>query len=169
MTQKIVKQLMSVRGLRIECPRCNEEVPIKRVQLFGMYDAYPRAVQAIIRNRRKYAEEQRVEISERKKQLTADKKKRPDKISLAAQASTFGTISEQIVPAFLTFPYKQNECRTLFRPIDYVVFANLSSKGGVDAIKLVDVKTGGGSLTRGQKDVRDCVLEGRVNHKVIGE
>jgi len=133
-----------------------------------MYETYPPAVKQIIQNRLKYASELKVELQDRKKQLTQDKKRKPEKISVSAQASNFGQISEQILPAFITFPYKQSDCRILFKPIDYLVFTGLSGKGCVEAIKFVDVKTGKGSLTPGQRKIRDRVIEGKIKHKVIG-
>ena len=168
MARKIIQQLVSIPGLKIECPECNEEFPIKRAKLFSMYDTYPPAVQKIIRDRLESANELRGELKERKKQLTENKKKKPEKIAIAAQASNFGQISEQILPAFLTFPYKQTECRILFKPIDYIVFTGLSGKARVEAIKFVDVKTGDGRLTKGQRQIRDRVIEGKIKHKVIG-
>ena len=168
MAHKIIEQLLSTPGLRIECPHCHEEFPIKRGKLFSMYDTYPPAVQKIIRERFVAANDLKSELKESKKQLAEDKKKKPVKIAVSAQASNFGKISEQILPAFLTFPYKQNECRALFEPIDYIVFKNLSQSGRIDVIKFIDVKTGGGRLTKEQRQIRDRVVEGKIKHKVIG-
>jgi len=168
MTKKIIQQLVSIPGLKIECPSCNEEFPVKRAKLFNMYDSYPPEVQKIIRERLASANELKGDIKERKKQLAENKKKKPEKITIAAQASNFGQISEQILPAFLTFPYKQSECRILFKPIDYIVFTSLSGKGRVEAIKFVDVKTGDGRLTKGQRQIRDRIVGGKIKHRVIG-
>lgn len=168
MAHKIIEQLLSIPGLRIECPNCEEEFPIKRGKLFSMYDTYPPAVQKIIRDRFVASNDIKSELKERKKQLAEDKKKKPVKIAVSAQASNFGKISEQILPAFLTFPYKQNDCRALFEPIDYIVFKNLSQSGRIDVIKFIDVKTGGGRLTKEQRQIRDRVVEGKIKHKVIG-
>lgn len=158
---------MSIPGLKIECPSCNEEFPIKSAKLFSMYDTYPPAVQKIIRERLESANELSVELKAREKQLAENRKKKPTKITISAQASNFGQISEQILPAFLTFPYKRTECRILFKPIDYIVFTHLSQKGRVEAIKFVDVKTGGGRLDRRQRQIRDRVSEGKIKHRVI--
>jgi len=168
MAHKIIQQLVSIPGLKIVCPRCDGEFPIKRAKLFSMHDTYPPAVQKIIRERLESVNELKGELKIRNKQLTKNKKKKPEKIAISAQASNFGQISEQILPAFLTFPYKQNECRILFKPIDYIVFTGLSGKGRVEAIKFVDVKTGNGSLTAKQRQIRNRVIEGKIKHKVIG-
>ena len=167
MAHKIIQQLVSIPGLKIECALCHQEFSIKRAKLFSMYDTYPAAIQKILLERLEFANALKGELKERKKLLTENKKKKPEKIAISTLASNFGQISEQILPAFLTFPYKQNECRILLKPIDYIVFAGLSRKGRVEAIKFVDVKTGDSRLTRGQRQIRDRVIEGKIKHKVI--
>jgi predicted Holliday junction resolvase-like endonuclease len=132
-----------------------------------MYSTYPPSVQKIIRDRLAIATDLDREISVRKKKLTEDKRKRPEKITVAAQASNFGQIGEQILPAFVTFPYKQRECRILFKPIDYIVFTKLSEERRVESIKFVDVKTGGGRLGRRQRQIRDCIADGAIKHRVV--
>lgn len=159
---------MSISGLRVECPHCNEEFPVKNGKLFSMYDNYPQAVEKIIRARFESANESKGDLRERRKELSENRKKKPEKITTSAQGSNFGKIAEQIVPAFLTFPYAQNECRPLFEPIDYIVFTGLARKRQVESIKFVDVKTGDARLSKGQRQIRDRVIAGRIKHKVIG-
>ena len=167
MAHKIIRQLVSIQGLKVECPHCSEQFSIKRGRLFNMYDTYPPAVQKMIRERFASANELKVGLKERKKRFSDYKKKIPEKIIVSAQASIFGQISEQILPAFRTFPYKRSECRILFRPIDYIVFTHLSQNGRVEAIKFVDVKTGEGRLDNRQRQIRDRVSEGKIRHRVI--
>ncbi len=168
MAHKIIQQLMAVPGLKVECPHCFGEFLVKRGKLFSMYDTYPSGAQKIIRERFRSGNELKEELKERKHKLVENRKKKPMKITVSAQASNFGKIAEQIVPAFLTFPYKQNECRPLFEPIDYIIFTGLSEKGRVQVIKFVDMKTGDGCLSKAQRQIRDRVVEGKIKHKVIG-
>ena len=168
MSHKIIQQLVSIPGLRVQCPHCTGEFPINRAKIFSMYDTYPPTVQKMIRERFESANESEEELKERKKQLAENRKKKPEKITASAQGSNFGKIAEQIVPAFVTFPYKQSECRPLFEPIDYIIFTGLAGKAHVEAIKFVDVKTGDGRLSTGQRQIRDRVVEGKIKHKVIG-
>jgi len=44
-----------------------------------------------------------------------------------------------------------------------VSFAGLAQKGRVETIKFVDMKTGDGRLSRGQRQIRDRVLNGKVS------
>jgi predicted Holliday junction resolvase-like endonuclease len=132
-----------------------------------MYEKYPAEIQKVIHQRFESANESRKELEERRKQLAENRKKQPARIAAGAHGSNFGKIAEQILPAFITFPYKQKECRPLFEPVDYVIFTGLAGRGRVQAIKFVDVKTGDAHLSRGQRQIRDRVTEGRIKHRVI--
>lgn len=168
MAGKIIQQLIAIPGLEIQCPQCEEQFPVKRGKLFSMYDRYPPAIQKIMRERAEAANDLKNDLKERRRVLADSKKKKPLKISISAEASNFGQISEQILPALLTFPYKQKECRILFKPIDYIVFSSLSANARVESIKFVDVKTGAGRLDRRQKQIRDRIVEGKIKHRVMG-
>lgn len=168
MAARVIRQLLSINGLKIECPNCGEVSPIRRAQPFSMYEEPPPPAHKIMSERAQAVVDLAEEMREKRKLLAEDRKKKPGRITGAAQASLFGQISEQILPAFLTFPYERNECRILSRPIDYAVFSGLSKGPRVDAIRLVEVKTGNGRLQAEQRQIRDRVLEGKVRHKVIG-
>ncbi|MBI3608802.1 MAG: hypothetical protein HY207_12615, partial [Nitrospirae bacterium] len=103
MGNKVIKQLLAVPGLRIECPNCDEAFSIKRAKLFGMYDSYPPAVQRMLRERFQAANEVRDELKQRKKTLAENRKKKPEKITVSAQASNFGQISELSFPSSFVF------------------------------------------------------------------
>ena len=81
MAHKIIQQLLSIPGLRVECPQCNEEFPITRGKLFSMYDTYPPARQKIIRKRFESAEDLNEDLKERKEELAKDKKEQPARIA----------------------------------------------------------------------------------------
>jgi predicted Holliday junction resolvase-like endonuclease len=168
MTRTIIQQLVSIPGLKIECPRCNEEFKLKRDTLFSMYDAYPATAQNALCERLERANELERDLKQRREQLGKDKKEKPKRITIGSQSSNFGRVCEHIVPAFLTFPYKQNECRLLLSPVDYLVFAGLCVRGRVETIKFVDVKTGKGRLNKNEQQISDCVVSGKIKHKVIG-
>jgi predicted Holliday junction resolvase-like endonuclease len=169
MARKIIEELTSVPGLKIECPRCGDELSVKRARLFSMYGTYPPAAQKIIRQRIESASELGDELQYRAVRLEEDRETKPERIAIGAQATNFGQISEQILPAFLTFPYKQEECRILFKPVDYVVFEGLSRRRSIEAIRFVELKTGGGYLSKKQKQIRDRVTEGKIKHRIIGQ
>lgn len=164
----IIRQLLSVPGLKVECPNCQEEISLKKARLFSMYGTCPPQALTLMQTRRQNAQEIREEVKARRKQLAKDRMQKPQRISVSTEATNFGQRCEQIVPAFVTFPYIQGDCRILFKPVDYVVFAGLCDQGTVQAVKFVEFKTGGGTLNLKQRQIRDCVLDGKVKHEVIG-
>jgi len=167
MTKRLIQQLTSVTGMKVECPNCGEAFSLSRAKLFSMYESYPPAAQRLMSARREIAIELIDDAKERGKQLALDRKRKPQKITISTQATNYGQHCEQIVPAFTSFPYTQGDCRILFKPIDYIVFEGIGAKGRVEAVKFVEFKTGGGTLGLKQRQIRDCISVGRVTHEVI--
>jgi predicted Holliday junction resolvase-like endonuclease len=165
---KAIAQLRSIRGLRIECPSCGEESSVSRFTLFGMHDEYPPSAKKLIDARLQNASLLADELRERSSQLALDVHRRPARITAGAHYGGFGNICEQILPAFLTFPYEHHECRALFKPVDYVVFAGLSGRTGIERVKFVDVKTSKGRLSPRQKQIMKCIGNGKLLHRIIG-
>ncbi len=60
------------------------------------------------------------------------------------------------------FCFEKNDCRSLFDPIDYVIFEGLTQKGKVSKILFVDIKTGKASLSGRQKTIRNLVEDKKV-------
>jgi predicted Holliday junction resolvase-like endonuclease len=168
MASSLIEQLKSISGLKIECPKCNEPFSIKRAKLFSMYGDYPRAAQNIIAHRSELVEELRKDVADRISVLKQNRVKKPQRITVSTEATNIGQRIEQIAPALLTFPYRPAECRILLKPIDYIVFSGLSNHGRVEAIRFVELKTGNGRLLGRQKQIRDCIGEGKIKHRVIG-
>jgi predicted Holliday junction resolvase-like endonuclease len=167
-SSSVINQLQSIKGLRIECPHCEESSPISRYKLFGMYDkSYPPFAQKLMDQRIDSIQTAKDDIKERKKQLAEDKREKPQKVSISTESTNFGQLSEQILPSFKSFPYKQQDCRVLLKPVDYLVFNKLHLTGKVDSITFVDVKTGNARLTKGQRMIEKCINANKVKHEVI--
>ncbi|MCQ2598051.1 MAG: Holliday junction resolvase [Treponema sp.] len=75
-----------------------------------------------------------------------------------------GQVAEQIAPFLPGFPYNAGDCRFVGKPVDLVVFSGMSENNQVDEIVFVEVKTGTSALTEREKQVKDCVLKGRVRY-----
>ena len=78
-----------------------------------------------------------------------------------SQAVTTGKVFEQLVPFFPQFPFDPKDARFLGSPVDLVVFDGLS-RGELQRVVFVEVKTGGASLSGRERQVRDAVQGGRV-------
>jgi len=77
-----------------------------------------------------------------------------------------GQMAEQIAPLFKEFGYNPKDARFMGSPIDFVVFDGMS-KGQIDKIVFVEVKTGKGVLSKIQRNIRGKVLHGRVEFEVV--
>jgi len=77
------------------------------------------------------------------------------------RASVKGKVSEQLVPYLPGFEYDPADCRFLGSPVDLVIFSGLT-RGKVEEIILLEIKTGGGELSSTQRQIRDAVNKGKV-------
>ncbi len=76
-----------------------------------------------------------------------------------------GFILERLAPTMNSFRFNHNDCRSLFDPIDYVIFEGLTTKGRVDKIFFLDIKTGNARLTKRQKEIQSVINNKNVNFK----
>lgn len=141
-----------------ECPcGCGEEIRLKDTDLFYL-DYFSQkgkdAQQALLGD----LKQQRIDLKERELNMT----KRPQ---VTAKAVNIGFILERIAPTFDSFPFEHNDCRSLFDPIDYIIFEGLSKKGVVDKIIFTDIKTGGARLKNNQKEIKSLIQENKVDFK----
>lgn len=99
-------------------------------------------------------------IEEQKKRLRELKARRQSAQTTSetgAKSVNIGKVLERLAPAFEDFSFERNDCRSLFDPIDYVIFEGLSRKGTVERIIFSDVKTGSARLKSHQREIRDLV------------
>lgn len=75
-----------------------------------------------------------------------------------------GQVAEQVAPFLPEFPANPGDCRFVGKPVDFVVFSGMTEKNSVDEILFVEVKTGTSALSEREKQVRDCVVNGRVRY-----
>jgi len=132
-----------------ECPCCGEPILLRDAGLFYLDDFSPEA-EELYKQRLDELKEQEKEFRERRKEI-------PRGSEVKATAVNIGFILERIAPCMKDFCFEKNDCRSLFDPIDYVIFEGLTRKGAVDKILFVDIKTGNARLTGKQKEIRDLV------------
>ena len=102
--------------------------------------------------------QQRLDLKEREKNMKA----RP---MLTALAVNIGFILERIAPSFDNFPFVNNDCRSIFDPIDYVIFEGLNKSGVVSKIIFTDIKTGNALLNNHQKEIQTLIQNKKVEFK----
>ena len=70
-----------------------------------------------------------------------------------------GQKAENILPFLDSFPYKDDEIKGLFQPVDLIVFRQ-------DEIVFVEVKTGSAGLSEKERRIRDLIKDGKVRFEV---
>jgi predicted Holliday junction resolvase-like endonuclease len=70
-----------------------------------------------------------------------------------------GAKTENLLPFLSAFPYKDDEIRGLFNPVDLIVFRD-------SEVVFIEVKSGQSQLSEKQRQIRDNVKAGRVRFEV---
>jgi len=150
-----INQLQSDPHIYGECSNCGEGFPLKRAVLFYADDPLPARAQGLLQERREALEDGHRELREQRRRAR-------ERSERGAVSVNLGKILEKIAPVFKGFQYEPRDCRALFEPIDYLVFRGLSTKGRVDSLAFVEIKTGGANLNEHQKQIKEAVQGGRV-------
>ena len=92
------------------------------------------------------------------------KKKKLEETSITrARGINIGFIFERLIVTLDAFNYHPNDCRSMFDPIDYVIFDGLV-EGNIKRIIFADVKTGASQLTKKQKKIKKLIEEKKVEY-----
>ncbi len=154
--QDIIKTLKA-GSFYIECPNTNEEVAIKTLQLFDNDNFNQEALEIY--------QQQLIEIRETKERLKRLKNIGATKSETGAHSVNIGFILERLAPTMGSFRFNHNDCRSLFDPIDYVIFEGLANKGQIDKIFFIDIKTGNARLNKRQKEIKTVINSKKVSFK----
>lgn len=141
----------------IECPNTNEELAIKTMQLFDSDNFTEEALEIY--------NQQLAEIQATKERLKKIREIGATKSEAGAHFINIGFILERLAPTLGSFRFNHNDCRSLFDPIDYVIFNGLSTKGKIDQIYFVDIKTGNAKLNSRQKQIKAIINSKKVSFK----
>ncbi|HWI93664.1 MAG TPA: Holliday junction resolvase-like protein [Flavisolibacter sp.] len=156
--QEIIRTLNS-GGFYCECPcGCGQEINIKDADLFYLDDFTPRGGVAY-RQMLDSLKEQRFELKEKEKNIKA-------RIQNTTRAVNIGFISERLAPALSSFPFAHQDCRSLFDPIDYVIFEGLHSRSKISRVIFTEIKTGAARLNNHQKEIKQLVEKGKVEFQI---
>jgi predicted Holliday junction resolvase-like endonuclease len=154
--QEIIKTLKT-GNFYLECPNTDEEVAVKTLQLFDNDNFTEEAIEIY--------QQQLNDIRATKERLKRLKNIGATKSESGAHSVNIGFILERLAPTMGSFRFKHNDCRSLFDPIDYVIFEGLAEKGRVDKIFFIDIKTGNAKLNKRQKEIKTVINSKKVNFK----
>jgi predicted Holliday junction resolvase-like endonuclease len=116
-----------------EC-HCGDSFKLKEANLFTLDEFNPEAEELY--------KEMKLAIAKRRTQLKTLEKKGPERSENTSKSVNLGFIFERIAPTLPDFPFDKNDCRSMFDPIDYVIFDGLHKKGKVDKLFFVEVQNG---------------------------
>jgi predicted Holliday junction resolvase-like endonuclease len=102
------------------------------------------------------------ELRQAQDELKAFRKSLTTGFTLRSVEVTLGKTVEKVIPGLKDFPYRPEDCRVLYEPIDYIVFNGLS-KGTLSNVDFVEVKSGNANLSPDQRAIRDAVEDHRVS------
>ena len=152
-----IKQLIDFlqeNNFMAECSKCGESIKLKDANLFAMEEFSPEAEEIYLRLKE--------EIAERRADLKKQAKKGPERSENTTKHVNLGFIFERIAPTLPGFPFDKNDCRSLFDPIDYVVFEGLHARGKVERLIFMDIKSGNARLSNTQKQIKEIVAKKKV-------
>ena len=84
-----------------------------------------------------------------------------------------GKMAEQLAPMMPNFQYLPSDAKFLGDPVDYVIFDGYTDfrdgDGRAEDIEVVmmDIKSGGARLTKGQVAIADAIAAGRVRFETL--
>lgn len=150
----LISELVQGR-VSAECPCCSERIALKDAGLFYLDDFTPEA--------EKLFRQRQVELRERAAGLKARRLSIGRTSQIGARATNIGFILERLAPALRAFRFLRNDCRSLFDPLDYVIFEGLSVKRLVSKILFIDIKTGAARLKARQKEIKSVVTAKKLS------
>jgi predicted Holliday junction resolvase-like endonuclease len=156
--ENIIRNLKEA-NLIAQCPSCSREFKLSDSLLFDGMKKFPEPAEEKKLLLIKELEERKGELEKRK--ISADIKAEKKAIEVG-----FGKIIENFVPAYKNLKLKFCECRPLYEPIDIIVFNGLI-KSKVDFITFLEIKSGNSKLSQGQKLIKEAILDGKVDLKVL--
>lgn len=146
-------EFLSKSDMIVQCLHCRDKFKMSDFILFDGRKEFPLQVQKARQEMLQDLQLRRSSLS-RRHSSAQDSEWRSASIGL-------GKIIEKILPAHRSFEFKPSDCRFLSEPIDMIVFEGLT-EDKIEKITFLDVKTGGSSLNRHQKQVKDAVISHRV-------
>ena len=151
---KEIIRTLEENNFYVECPCCGEPILLKDAGLFYLDDFSPEA--------EKLFQQKLKECKVREKEIREERKAISRRSETATTTINIGFILERIAPIMRDFRFDRNDCRSLFDPIDYIIFEGLSKKNSVSKILFTEIKTGKARLNPHQKEIRKLVERKQV-------
>ena len=150
-------QALKAGNFYAECPHTGDDISLKKTALFDNDNFSEEALEIY--------QQQLDNIRTTKERLKKLREVGTTKSESGAQSVNIGFILERLAPTLGSFRFNHNDCRSLFDPIDYVIFEGLSKNGAINKVFFIDIKTGGARLNKRQKEIRTVIENKKVSFK----
>jgi predicted Holliday junction resolvase-like endonuclease len=154
---KDIIKMLHTGNFFIECNQCSEELPLKKQHLFDNDNFSDEAWEIY--------DQQLQMVRDKKAELKRLREIGTTRSEIGALSVNIGLILERLAPTMPAFPFNHNDCRSVFDPIDYVIFEGLTKKGRVDKIYLIDIKSGNAKLSPRQKEIKAAINNKKIKFK----
>ena len=144
-------------GFKANCPTCGEGIKLKDSSLFSVDNFNAQAKQLL--------NEKKEELKIQRDAISKKKSSTQQRVETTTNSVNMGFILERLAPVLEHFPFDKNDCRSLFDPIDYVIFEGLQKTGKVQKIFFVDIKSGKAKLKANQKAIKQMIEHKKVEFK----
>ena len=144
-------------GFKANCTTCGDSFILKDAKLFSVDNFNTDA--------KKLLNEKKEELKDRKEIISKKKSSTQKRVETTTGSVNMGFILERLAPVLAQFPFDKNDCRSLFDPIDYVIFEGLQKTGKVQKIFFVDIKSGKAKLKANQKAIKEIIEQKKVEFK----
>ena len=91
------------------------------------------------------------------------------RIEAAARSVNIGFAVERIAPVLQGFGFDRNDCRSMFDPVDYVIFDGLTRNHRIEKIVFSDIKSGKARLNFRQQQIKQAVVQKKVEFLQYGK
>ena len=148
--------LLEKHHFNATCPNenCQNSFPLRNAGLFYLANFTPQA-RSIYEQKLLELKGRKIELSTRRKEISESAEKRSKEVNI-------GNISEHLAPCLKGFSFNPYDCRSLFKPIDYLIFEGLSKTGKVSRIIFAEIKTGDSKLNTRERQTMRLVEEKKV-------
>jgi predicted Holliday junction resolvase-like endonuclease len=144
-------------GFKANCTTCGDSFMLKDAKLFSLDNFNTDA--------KKLLNKKKEELKDRKELISKKKSSTQKRVETTTGSVNMGFILERLAPVLAQFPFDKNDCRSLFDPIDYVIFEGLQKIGKVQKIFFVDIKSGKAKLKANQKAIKQIIEQKKVEFK----
>ena len=160
---KAVIDTLTTNMFYATCPCCGETIILGKANLF-FSDQFNEKARVLY-------QQYKDDLKEQKRELKLLEENISSRSEIGARAVNKGRIFERVFASLEQFPFSCGDCRSIFDPIDYLVFEGLTNTGKVDKLLWVEIKTGNARLNPHQKEIKGLIEGGNLSLETyeIGE